>query len=394
MIPDCQLLILEKLNAHSLMMVAQTNQYYKSLALDVFKRMHAKKTITIWTSFLDDPINGVNESSDQISINNIEMAVMMLRTFGSVLQTLDVSVHSIEQNQRKWFHEKISKYCSDSLLSIRLNDIVEDELEEFPIPLRKVENVTLTNDLLVADGKFKITKVFPALRRLRMEFVKKFDGFIFYARIPTLEEVEITFPFTQGLETGMEMMFQKNPQIRILSIPYYNSLYCLESAHQYLKNLQELHITFNSQKSNYNEKLHFKTIKKLTATAGKHNFFKTITFEHLEELNLTCHSIECIDFVETNRNVSKLQINARSITDDQIRMMGNMLRNLTEISIKNEHEIKAITIIGLIEQATQLEKIKINFPGAYENLGHHLTARWAIRKDGEDIFIEKIKELK
>lgn len=390
--PDCQLLILEKLDLRSLLMMAQTSEYYKNLALGVFKRKYGHKTIRIWGSFMDEIIDAITESNDKITIKSYDMTLMMLHTFGSVIQKLEMALRFVELNQRRVIHEQVSEYCSDSLLSISFEDLAADELEEFPIPLKNVKNLRVSRDFIASDGKFKITNVFPNIRRLKLYQIQEFDGFILDVLIPTLEEVEVLFPFSQGLQMGLEMFFKKNPQIRSLNLQFFNSMLCLKIANKFLPNLEELSINFRSQGHIPDNEIHFSNVKKLeTSTAGR-NYFKIITFKHLEELDLTCEPNKCTDFIEKNPNLEKLQITSRSISDAEIMMIGKLLINLKELSIKNEIVIKADTIIRLTHETEQLEKLKLNFPGntLYETLSQQLGTGWEIRKDGEIIFIEKL----
>jgi len=392
MISDCQLLILEKLDLQSLMMMAQTSDYYKSLAIGVFKRKYGHKMILIRGSFMDDIIDTITESSDQITIKSYDMTLMMFHIFGSVIQKLEMALRFVELNQRRVIHEQISEYCSDSLHSISLIDLEEDELEEFPKPLKNVKNLKVSRNFIASDGKFKVTNVFPNIRRLELNQIQEFDGFILDVLIPTLEEVEILNPFSQGLQMGLEMFFKKNPQIRSLNLQFFNSMYCLEIANKFLPNLEELGINFLNQGHIPDNEIHFSNVKKLETSTSGRNYFNIITFKHLEELDLTCDPNECTDFIEKNPNLEKLQITTHSITDAEIMMIGKLLMNLKELSIKNKIVIKADTIIRLIQETEKLEKLKLNDPGntLYETLSQYLGTRWEIRKEGEIIFIEKL----
>lgn len=390
--PDCQLLILDELDFQSLMMIAQTSDYYKSLALGVFNRKYGHKTIRIMGSFMYGTMDTVTESNDQITIKDYDMALMMFNTFGSVIQKLEMALRFVELNQRQVIHEHVSKYCSDSLHSISLRDLVEDELEEFSIPFKNVKNLSVSRNFIASDGKFKVTHVFPNIRRLELNQIQEFDGFILDVLIPTLEEVKILFPFSQGLQMGLELFFKKNPQIRSLNLLFYNSMYSLEIANKFLPNLEELSINFENQAHIPDNEIHFSNVKKLTTSTSGRNYFNIITFKHLEELYLTCDPNECTDFLEKNRNLKKLQITTRSISDAQIMMIGKLLMNLKEFSIKNEGDINVDTIIRLTKEIEQLEKLKLNLPGntLYETLSQHLATGWEIRKEGEIIFIEKL----
>lgn len=391
---DCQLLIIEELDIPSLITIAQINSYYKDLAMNVFQRKHAHKILKIACG-LRRSTEIISESSGHITIKSYGLTLMVFRTFGSIIKKLELALHTTELNQRKVIHEHISEYCSDSLLSIQLNNVVEDELEEFSTPLKKVENVTISRELNTNDGKFTIAKVFPGVRRLSLEHITAFDGFMLYVTIPTLEEVQIVLPFSEGFLTSMQMFFEKNPQIRSLTLSYHNSIHCLEIASKWLKYLEELNIDFSQQSHVPDAEIHFGNVKKLTAIADRKNYFDIITFDHLEELDLTCHSSECTGFAMKNQNVSKLTITAQSISGEQILKIGKLLGNLTELSIENKYAIKAETIIRLTGEIKHLNKLKLNLPGdtMYQTLWHHFGGRGGeleIRQQDNVIFIEKM----
>lgn len=390
---DCQFAILEKLDVQSLMMVAQINSYYKDLASDVFKRKHSHKTINIPGSFVVDSTNSIDDRGDKITIKNFEMVQMMLRTFGPLIHSIELNLRFIESDQRKVIHHQISEFCSESLLSIVLNDLKENQLEEFTAPLKKVEDVTVTKEFLVSDGEFKVTNVFPAVRRLNLKHVNEIDHFIVDVTIPTLEEVEVTFPFANELRSSLQTLFKKNPQIRKVKLGFWNSMYYLEFTNKFLPNLEDLLINFNNQDHIPDSEIRFENVKILTTSTNgqKTNYFKVIKFNNLKELDLTCHADECLDFTEENKDVTKLKISAQAINDKQVLKIGNVLEQLTEFYIKNEIGIKADTIIELIHERTQLKKLHLHLPGEalYETLKLHLPRQWEITQEGGYIFMKK-----
>lgn len=379
--------------------MSQVSDYYKELTMNVFQRNHAQEVIKISVdSALDtiqmNPFYKINNSLRK-SIESNKLALMMLRTFGPLMQKLQLDLRFTEMKQRKVIHEHVSKYCSDSLLAIQLDGIGENELEEFPISFKKVENVTVSRVLNTDDGQFTILNVFPAVRRLWLEHITEFDGFMLHITIPTLEEVHVINPFSNGFEIAMEMFLRKNPQIQILSLSYPNSLDCLQIASKYLKNPEKLFVHFSRQRHFFNGEIHFENLKKLSAIVEQHaeHNVNIVTFNHLEELDLICHSIECVHFVGRNPNVKILKITANSINDDQFLRIGKTLKLLTEFSIKNKHEIEAETIVRFTQEAQQLTKLKLTLPGDifYQTLHQHfLGGVWEIRKEGNNIFIEKM----
>lgn len=381
--------------------MSQVSDYYKELTMNVFQRTHAHKVIKISVdSALDtvqmNPFYKINNNlREPITIESNKLALMMLRTFGPLMQKLELALRFTEMKQRKVIHEHVSKYCSDSLLAIQLDGAGENELEEFPTPFKKVEEVKVSRVLNTDDGQFTILNVFPAVRQLWLEHITEFDGFMLQVTIPTLEDVHVINPFSSGFEIAMEMFLRKNPQIQSLSLLYPNSLDCLQIASKYLKNLEKLCVHFGRQRHFSNGEIHFENLKKLTAIVDQQseNNVNIVTFDHLEELDLICHSIECVYFVGRNPNLKTLKITAHSINDDQIVGIGKTLKGLTEFSIKNEHEIEAETIVRFTQEAQQLTKLKLTLPGdtLYQTLHQHFSrGGWQIRKEGNNIFIEQI----
>lgn len=340
----------------TLIAMSQVSDYYKELTMNIFQRKHAHKIIKISVeSSLDvaqpNPFYKINDNlREPITIESNTLALMMLRSFGPLIQKLHLALRFTEMKQRKVIHEQVSKYCSNSLLEIQLHGIGENELEEFPTPLKKVESVTVSRVLNTDDGQFTILNVFPSVRRLRLEHITEFDGFMLQVTLPKLEEVHVINPFSSGFEIAMEMFLRKNPQIRSFIPLYSNSLDCVRIASKYLKNLEELYIRFGRQRYSSNGNIHFENVKKLTAVVDQQaeNNVNIVTFDHLEELDLTCHSSECVHFVGRNPNLKKIKINVHSTNDDQILNIGKTLHQ--------------------------------HFPGV----------EWKIRKDGNNICIERM----
>lgn len=317
----------------------------------------------------------------------------MVRIFGPLIEKLRIHHFHMNKKQRNAIHRVLSKYCSDTLKSISFDNLGKNDLGVLT-PMKKVEIVIADQNFVETNGEFKITQVFPALRRLELSYFSEFDGNLLDVEIPTLAEVEIRYTHDKDFASNFKKCLMKNPQIRHLTLEWYNSIHSLELACDYLPNLEELEIPLVYHDYTLNP-IHFPNVKKFTTEMGQLNYFDIITFGRLEELKLTCRSDECPNFMDRNPNLNKLTLKTKSITDEYISRVGHKLLNLTELSIAivlEDSVIDTDTIIQLMNERKNLNRIKLsNFGnGLFEALERHFSEIYNVREEhSRDIYIEK-----
>lgn len=387
---DCQLLILEELDIYDLIMISQTNHLFTDLASDVFRRKHSHKTIMISGTFSENSTNSVSDSQGIIMIKNLMLSVMLFKTFGPLIQTLEVYNRYINYDQRKRIHAVISEHCS-GLTSIEM-DCIENELDNFPFPLRSVQTVNINGELTSSSSQFKIDSVFPAVRQLTLSYILHINSTIFDVKLPFLEGIKIILPYTENMKNTLELLFKKNEQIQSVALQFYNSFDCLKIASKYLPNLEELQFNFNYQLNQHREdEVHFRKVKKFKTSLGQANYFDLVTFDHLEEIDLNCGSSDCIRFTDRNSNVSRVNIVAVSMKDDDFLTIGRKLNELTDFSLKNFWDITPDAIITLVQESEHLRKLKLTMPGKnlFDVLKNKFTSGWHLFQEGKTIVLEK-----
>lgn len=363
---DCQLLILEDLDVHSLLKISQTSKQFNHLAIDVYRRKYSKKMFRIktkWYSTDEDVI----VTDDSISITSSSVAVEFLEVFGPSMIKLTVHYALMDADEATVLARNINKHCSDSLLHIEFYASDENVWKEMQDSFRKVENVSFIGRL-ETDYRTNFTVIFPNVRCLILRdifFVNEFQQRNFNMKFPQLEYLSVEFSAINTdnsfSDKEFEMFTQTNSHIRSLKLLNVSEE-SLKIAIKNLQNLESLNIVERIQKlKTPKEAMHFENVKKLSLDIDGEHVPNWMTFSKVEELDLTAlYSLtdEWIDYITQSNTLRKLKIN-NQITDQIISKLSQKPLNLIEMSLNIAADVESETIFRLIEQCATLKSIYV-----------------------------------
>lgn len=368
---DCQLLIFESLDLPDLISLTETNKIFLPLVKYVLRRRFAKKSITITGLYPNgERIRAefyVRETEVNIRIQHIVIASKVLTYFGYLIQNLRIEHYFLPKDELISLYKLVSLHCSETLTQIHLNNELEDVFTEFSKPFKRVENVSLSGGFeRLYNSQFSFNELFPAMRRLCLGDSNVFDMNWVDQKLPNLEHVSINIWITYSIpgcfnETIVERLFKANPHIRSLDLDYV-SPNMLKLVSDELKNLETLRIAhYDMSLDDGSKSLYFEHLKSFTMELGTHSMPQRITFGNLEVFKTDATPEDCyrwVEFIERDKNVKKLQVNA-FLMNDEILRLATATSNLEEVLIMCESDIESESVVKLIKHFKQLKKLDL-----------------------------------
>lgn len=390
----CQLQIMDKLDLNGLLNVAQTSAHFETLAADIFRRKHAKKTVEIFGPLKKEAANPIEESSVDVRIENYQTVLKFIRVFGPLIQKLTISYPNIELHERKEIHELVDKYCSDTLLTIFLNSCDQNALQNLKKPFKMVEEVIITGELETSQhSTVKLNEIFPSLRRLSLNYIETLDTDIVDVEFPHLNHFSVTFTFLMDIKIGVEKLFKKNRHLKNLTLSYCNSFDYLKMASEYLPKLEGLWLDWENEKDEYEgSRIEFAGLKKLRINWGRYTFWEIATPDQLEELEIECSAEECVKFAVENRRLKKLSIVQPSLNDNDIAEIADKLPDLVDVFIFTDTEVSTNNIIKFIEGSENLRRLNLQLPSetAFDEIKNHFKEGWKFTGEYIDFTLERL----
>lgn len=380
------------MNFHELLKMAQTNKHFSVLADNIFKRKFTGKSIKIVGPFLKDTNTGLHESDDEIIFENYSLAVTALRKFGHRIKHLNINYQHISNDQRHEISTLIAEQSSNSLISITLQKLNENVLQNFRKPFKSVENLTVTGELKMSGDSLKLNELFPAIRRFNLKDVNVFDVDVLDVEFPKLEHLTVEIPILSDMTEAIEKLEKRNPHIKELNMYYCTSFDYLKMASENLPNLESLQVNLEILGDEYNgTKIHFPNVKKLATNWGEYDFTKIFLFEELSELDISCEACEGAKFAAQSKHLNHLHIAQHSLKDTEILELNEKLPNLSELSIDNMTNVRDRTIFELVDGNKKLKKFHLGLSddALCDTLTQHFDHEWDVKCSSSEISLEK-----
>lgn len=360
---ECHLLIIEKLDLPELINVAATNRYFRTLSFDVFSRKYAKLSIVFRRSVLANVENFQIGPSKEVRIEDYNLMFKILNNFGNLMVTLKIEYLNFGSKRISVLNHYINNRCSDSIIHLELRNYpYNNVLDVIQMPFKNAESVSfgferITNSVMTLD------EMFPKMRRLDLNNVRIVDASFIERRFNQLEDFSLSFVTSEGLDQeGIKNVIKANPQIRSLQLAH-SSENLLKFISENLPQLEELQLSLIKWNTNMEgDMIHFKKVKKFLVRTTKNSPRKLI-FDNLQELVLDCSdqiSIEWMNFVVNNRNLTKIETLYGSLNDWQLNMFGENLTNLKEATIICGSNVQIETISKFIKNNLKLEILKLS----------------------------------
>lgn len=282
-----------------------------------------------------------------------EKGPLLIRIFGGVMRRVKIVWPSVVLIQY------INRYCSDSLVELKMHLYKEEPLPFFKKPFSQLEYLMIDSSTL--ETNLEVAHIFPKLRRLSLQSYSNGDIYYRTSTFPHLEDINLSTGYTRNLHSVYELLL-KNPQIRKIKI---YSL-CQDSYNiisEYAPNLEHLSLYMFSLKNDVrlDQVKHLKCLNGWTiGTIEKASFPALSTLEISSRLakELTrSHS----EFVSNHRNVTNLIVHKIETKNKVVRLTSE-LQKLVEITLKCGEHSRDIdgTISELIETNAQLGKMTVS----------------------------------
>lgn len=376
---DCHLLILESLELRGLLSLAETNKHFANLAVNVYRRKFASKTVTIVTPFTTNKnllyYYFAQLRDDGITIQYMDAVSQMLKHFGHLIPNLHLQYAFHYTDEYEEINKLINLYCVETLTSITIQIHKKSFFDSFTKPFKRVENVEIYGDFnTLGNYELSFNQLFPAMRRLYLGDVKVLDRSCIDHEFPHLEDLTVYLATSNELcfnEAETEKLITKNPQIKNLKL-ISSSQSLLRFVAKHLPNLERLTLVWYQEKpiANLNViEMHFENLKTFRMEEGSHSMPINITFGNLVEFESDIYPKDCsrwLDFVVRDKNLKRLQVigiedrlEERLLSNVEILRLAAARTNLNEISFKCEENVKDESIVKLIENTKQLKILKL-----------------------------------
>lgn len=363
---DCLFLICKNLNLDELLSLAEANEKFVPIAVDIYRRNYALMHVRIITPFSTSPIDKyhIEVSYIGISIRHFEAASRFLKYFGYLIPSLELIYNLDEAIGSEKIDKLISLHCSETLKSFTVFVDKKGFFDDFIRPFRKVEYIQLVGEFTSLDSlNLTFDELFPVVQTLYLGEVRLLDRNGIDRKFPNLDNVSVYLARPGGKslnEADIERLIKKNSQIKRLNLMN-ASRKSLEVAAKILLKLENLRLLWYAEQSDNGEKIHFENLRSFAMIDGSHSMPSHVTFGELEEFEtkaLPAHCTRWLDFVVNDARLKKLLITGK-VNDTIISYLATAHLTLHELSIKCEIKVKDETIIQLIENTVSLKKLKL-----------------------------------
>lgn len=303
--------------------------------------------------------SSVEISSYSIEIVDFSMAQKVLRIFGHIISKLQFNYDRYNPIQARRMARYINKYCSESLVEIKLYSFKESVLELWDIPFAKVQNVYLIRGIFTSKS-FDLNTIFPSMQRLELEWITIPESKYLVQHYPHLKH------FKMSDTKIIEKILSLNHQIQSVYVwGEYNfdflRFICSESP-----NLSEL--ILNGLPNDFTETAFQRiysmpNIKKFTLHLSKLIEFipeySPFDLGQVEEFTLSCFepSQKWIELITQYQTIRKLNVKWGTLNSHQWLKLLRDLPNLLEIEAKWDITLPTESITDLINNNTRLEKV-------------------------------------
>jgi len=383
---DCQLLVLEQMDFISLLPLAETNLQYKSLVSLFLERIFRRNVVNIELTNLEEDLVIINPYIHSIKIENTTFAKQLLNNFGHLIQNLEINrVYPYEDESYRSIYKLVNLHCSKTLKKITSKNSLDNILEEFTNQFEKVEEVFIDN---ISKTGRRLNEIFPSVRRLHFSTYEISNTDSINVKYMNLEHLNIHInEYVELTNKFAAELIRKNSHIRSLALES-ASVELIKNAADLLPQLERLELVCGQNKFNHNnESISFPNVKIFKEGNSKfvsNYYFLNLKFGNVEELytdDLAENMFNETGFFASNKKLQKLQLEPKYggiyLDSDAFKQLARANTTLRQIFINRAVNVEVETILQLIENNKQLEKLQITF---YTKNGRESTLKILERK--------------
>lgn len=292
----------------------------------------------------------IRQNPDQIKIEDFSVILRFLRVFGNEVTKIEIYGDYFIREQIQIIGEHIAQYCSESLVSITIENALDYLLSETSQSLPNVLNVKVgfAGRLNIA----KIYQVYPSVQNLAI---------IRYGR-----------PFPPGADTvEIRKLLPFTPQLRSLRLKGIIGNGLLETIRDYLTELEDLSFQYNTNAPLVNP-IHFASVKNLSldmlpGTKVSEQPFP-LSFDRLENLEIFAEDSEQVptQLITDSKHLKSFSLpwTRSDYTIDQVLDNLYSRKHLEHVTIYwSMYDRPAANTLSLIANFQQLTKITFALHG-------------------------------
>lgn len=332
-------------------------QSLQPYAADVFLRQYTNRTVVIKEPYRRSDLHTILISGDIIHIFDYDVAVSVLKYFGTYISKLEFDYLYDIKHQLKHMIRLANKHC-DNLTYLYLGTHVEDAFEVIDRPFSNVIDLSLLGKFKrIGNESFTMNEMFPKLQNLTLN---SFDDSVvdLDVHFPHLISLDIEFSSNGPFYNEIKKLIKKNPQIRYLRLNYIYSSF-IDFVSKNLENLESLNIP-KIKWVDFTDEIHFKNVKKfeIDYVVGRLN----LTFEEIEEFHCDPSKfVNWLDFAEKHKKLKKLFLKGGGyITNEDLWILAENVHHLTEASFECNSFVELKNLVKFLENSKNLEKLHLS----------------------------------
>lgn len=416
--------ILEFLDVCDLLNVAQIDERFSSLAAEEFRHRYSHLSVVVRNDLqlpyeLEEALkdskktntDAVERIAEELShdpelrpyiqvddfyieLHNFDAILITFKYFGHVIKAI-VS-EPVEWNvvmQTELISYLISKYSSESLVSIALRRTDDELLQHITKPLINLKSVTMKEcDFILRrrPAKLSFCALFPAVRDLNLDIYRDHDYNYFDCHMPHLEHVNMV---RYAESTKFPNFIRKNPQIRSIAVQG-KSKFNTKPDHGFIKSISELLPqleTFTLKDYQIDESIRFENVVEFDTGYASDTSPANLHFSRLQKLHIShssAHFDECLTFLKEHNYLRHLHLIVKKLDDSQFQQITENCANLEEITLEHiSHEgLSCDAILEFLRNHAKVKQLNlINSPEQYKiELQERLEHQWNVKtiKDG------------
>lgn len=390
------LTIFDSLDLRDYYSIAALNDRFHQLIVDHYMigRHHFNEreiTITIneWCT--------IRTAEMQYLADGCDETLLVLEKFGEVFHNFKIQFNSFGNTQSRKIINAFGKYGKNVDLSIVIQSIAENTLNNWKFQLENVKSVAITATRYI--DQMRLIEFFPNIEELSLQCNEMpVIGYHF----PNLTKFHI-FTFTHDLDISSNSQLftflHFNPQLRDFSTPFFNNNHSyINFVNEMLPNLHTLAIHDISANDNpTNEIVVFKNVKSYTfamdrlldRTVDIRNKVPSIQFECLESLTFstsleTTHAYDhLIEVIGQYNTVKSLNLAWTEFTQSQFALLVQSLPELEKLVLawkQTDTSNAFFSFLDTDESHKRLNFVKVTFHNQpnVDELVVRFASKWTV----------------
>lgn len=362
---DVFYIIFNYLECEDFLNLVQINSTLSDIATNVFRykyRLHQLK-ITAGNTFLAARIlQQFEDGQHQLAISNIPLAMNVLKSFGSIFQSVKFSYEWLTKNiYVNQMTQYIGEYCSKSVKQFDL-DMRHDLLEKITAPFEAVKELTIRSRVSSFNNSIRLNDLFPQLRRLNLVSVDASNYSFLNDEFPNLVHFSFRSCGSDDIPNNKNIreLILRNPTIRSIE-PQVRDTTLLQFINQQLPNLENLTI-FNLAF----DAIQFDSVKNLEIATGNIDSIAKLSVPRIESLKMvyrSIHSHKWMAFFKNHTQLRRLHIREmhRVHVSQPLRNVDEFtadLLNLTDFTIDSFQYVVQDQIDSIVAFFAKHSKLK------------------------------------